>query len=572
MGVEKSMSSLSWLKKKSKVLKRYHSRSSGSSSDSSSDTPKHMTEHIEETIQYVSDLLGDNDDFIIRRFKVMGSVPAVIIYFSHMTNMAQQDVLKPFMTIANRRETAPLQGEQLRQMLLDDFLYPSDGVTEKKWSMLIEGLLGGRTLIHVQGMEEGFLFDTRNIDKRSIDQPQTEQVIRGSREGFIEVMCTNIALMRYRLQTADFTVKTMKIGRLTRSTVSICFIKGIVNPALVEEVNKRLSMIDIDGIMDSGYLEQFIQDNHFTPFPQIQNTERPDKAVANLMEGRVVILVEGSPIALILPAVFTQFYQTAEDYNERFIVMSFIRMARLLALMFSLIFPALYVAIISFNPELIPTEFAVAVSGGRAGVPFPSVIEVLLMEASMEVLREATIRLPQQVGGALSIVGVLVVGQAAVSAGFVSPITVVVIALATIGSFATPAYNAALALRLLRFPLIMAAGIFGLYGVMVGLIFVANHMLSLRSFGVPYLSPIVPMDGQGMKDSLVRAPLWWMKSRPVTLHPLNNQKMDPEASDQLLKSRSNVLEPLQVNKEKGEGAAHERSTSSNSRSDGHHNQ
>jgi spore germination protein KA len=190
-----------------------------------------------------------------------------------------------------------------------------------------------------------------------------------------------------------------------------------------------------------------------------------------------------------------------------------------------LVFPSIYVSIISFNTELIPTEFAVAVAGGRAGVPFPAVVEVLIIETSMEVLREATIRLPQQVGGALSIVGVLVVGQAAVAAGFASPITVVAIALTTIGSFATPAYNAALALRLLRFPLIIMAGVFGLYGVMIGLILIANHLLSLKSFGVPYLSPLIPGDFQGYKDLIIRGPLSWMTYRPSFLRPVDRVKL-----------------------------------------------
>ncbi|WP_164821785.1 spore germination protein, partial [Paenibacillus koleovorans] len=309
-------------------------------------------------------------------------------------------------------------------------------------------------------------------------------------------------------------------------------------------------MIKIDGILDSGYIEQFIQDNHFTPFPQIQYTERPDKAVASLLEGRVVILVEGSPIALILPTVFAQFYQTIEDYSERFLVVSFIRITRLLALVFSLIFPALYVGIIAYNPELIPTTYVVAVSGGRAGVPFPAVLEVLIMEISMEVLREATIRLPQQVGGALSIVGVLVVGQAAVSAGFVSPITVVVIALTTIGSFATPAYNAALALRLLRFPLIILSGMFGLYGLVVGLILIVNHMLSLKSFGVPYLSPIIPGNFEGMKDTVFRSPLFWMHRRPALLHPQKTEKFEPGEYSQLERSKSDVLEPTRFKQDK----------------------
>lgn len=316
--------------------------------------------------------------------------------------------------------------------------------------------------------------------------------------------------------------------------------EGLTNPDLIKEVRKRLSKINIDAILDSGYLEQFIEDNHLSPFPQILNTERPDKVTANLLEGRVAILVDGSPLALIVPTVFSQFYQTVEDYTERFLLMSAIRLVRLVALVFSLVFPSLYVAIISFNPELIPTEFAAAVAGGRAGVPFPAIIEVLVIEISMEVLREATIRLPQQVGGALSIVGVLVIGQAAVAAGFASPITIVVIALTTIGSFATPAYNAALGLRLLRFPLIILAGIFGLYGVMIGIIFIANHLLSLKSFGVPYLSPLVPGKFQGMKDLLIRGPLGWMWERPAFLLPQDKIRAGSKQTSDTFETKEDV--------------------------------
>lgn len=247
--------------------------------------------------------------------------------------------------------------------------------------------------------------------------------------------------------------------------------------------------------------------------------------MAALLEGRVAILVDGSPFALIVPALFNQFFQTVDDYTERFIMGSLIRIIRLIALASSLFFPALYVSVISYNPELLPTDFAVAISGGRAGVPFPAVLEVLIMEVSMEVLREATIRLPQMIGGALSIVGVLVIGQAAVGAGLASPITVVIVALTTIGSFATPAYNAAIALRMLRFPLILLAGMFGLYGVMIGTILILNHLLFLESFGVPYMSPYIPGKWRDLKDTLVRVPLWWMRRRPSFLHARDTDRL-----------------------------------------------
>nr|WP_240762012.1 spore germination protein [Paenibacillus thalictri] len=507
---------------------------------------------LEDTANFILLLLGQSDDFSMRPFHVFGKYPAAMFYYSNLIDQAliNTDILKPFMQIPFHLADQNISIDQLKSILFNDAVYHSEGKLDSRLTELIGALLRGETVVVVDGLDEAFLIGTRNVEKRAIDQPATEQVIRGPREGFIEPLGTNLALLRYRLQTPDFRIKTKSIGRITKSKVAICYIEGIVNPELVAEVEHRLSTIDIDGVLDAGYLEQFIEDDHFTPFPQVQNTERPDKAVANLLEGRVVIFVDGSPFALIVPTVFSQFYQTAEDYSERFLLVSAIRLTRLIALIFSLVFPSLYVAVISFNPELIPTEFAVAVAGGRAGVPFPSVVEVLVIEISMEVLREATIRLPQQVGGALSIVGVLVIGQAAVAAGFASPITVVVIALTTIGSFATPAYNAALALRLLRFPLIIFAGIFGLYGVMIGLILIANHLLKLKSFGVPYMSPLVPSDYSGMKDTLIRSPLWWMKKRPTLLYTGNEERMAGDTIDRLMQTPRDVLDPMQIGNER----------------------
>ncbi|AFH62742.1 spore germination protein [Paenibacillus caseinilyticus] len=514
-----------------------------------------VPDRLEEAVEKIKLPLGGSEDLIIRRFHIFGTFPAAVIYFSNMANQAavNGEIMKSLMYLPAHLNGRELPLQRLKEVILHDALYHSNGKLEEELETLLDGILRGQTVIVVDGLGEGLLLDTAGVTKRSISQPQTEQVIRGAREGFIEQLDTNVALLRYRLPTTDFRITVTKIGRVTQSRVAVCYLEGIANEALVEEVQRRLSAIDTDGILDVGYLEQYIEDNHYSPFPQLQNTERPDKAVANLLEGRVIIMVDGSPFALIAPTVFSQFYQTTEDYSERFVMVSFIRLARLLALAFSLITPSLYVAIISYNPELIPTEFAVAVSGGRAGVPFPSVVEVLIMEASMEVLREATLRLPQQIGGALSIVGVLVIGQAAVAAGFVSPITVVVIALTTIGSFATPAYNAALALRLLRFPLVFLAGMFGLYGVMIGLILIANHMLSLRSFGVPYLSPVVPGNFEGMKDTVMRAPLWSMWRRPAQLHTPNQVRVGEKVQEQLNQPIHNTLDPIKTGNEKWGG-------------------
>jgi hypothetical protein len=475
----------------------------------------------------IQETIGDSADFSVRHFHIFGRYPSVMYCFSHMVKQTSinEEVMKPLMTMPEHLDWDSMDKDKLAEFLVNQTLYHCGVETETVMDRILCALLAGDTVVAIEDVKACIVVSTRGIDKRGIEQPATEQVIRGPREGFIESLGTNLGLIRYRLQSTQLRVESREIGRRTKTKVAVCYMRDIADPKLLEELDRRLSLIDIDGVLDSGYLEQFIEDNKWSPFPQVQYTERPDKVVANLLEGRIAVLADGSPLALIVPTVFGQFYQTVEDYTERFLLMSAIRLARLVALIFSLVFPSLYVAIISFNPELIPTEFAVAVAGGRAGVPFPAVVEVLIMEVSMEVLREATIRLPQQVGGALSIVGVLVIGQAAVAAGFASPITVVIIALTTIGSFATPAYNAALALRLLRFPLIVGAGVFGLYGIMIGLIVIANHMLSLKSLGVPYLSPLVPGNFQGMKDLLIRSPLDWMNRRPSFLSPQDDVKL-----------------------------------------------
>ena len=514
---------------------------------------KQIDSQLEDTISLIKSLL-QSDDFTVRRFRIFGQYQAALLFFSSLNNktMLNDDVLKPLMQVPGHLQSQQDSADDLKNVLQNDILHHAESQLEQETARLIDSLLRGDSVVLVDGWDEALVIGTRNVEKRPIEQPSTEQVVRGSRDSFVEVLTTNLSLVRYRLPSADFRVKMMNIGRITKSRVAICHIEGIANPSLVEEVQTRLQAIDIDGVLDSGYLEQLIEDNTLSPFPQIQNTERPDKAVSNLLEGRVIVLVDGSPFALILPSVFTQFYQSLEDYTGRFLMGSLVRMARLIALVFSLIFPSLYVSVISFNPELIPTKFAVAVAGGRAGVPFPAVIEVLVMEVSMEVLREATLRMPQQVGGALSIVGVLVIGQAAVAAGFVSPITVVVVALTTIGSFATPAYDAAIALRMLRFPLVILSGTFGLYGVMVGLILIINHMLSLRSFGVPYLSPVVPGNFEGMKDTLIRSPFWWMRKRPTQLHPPNKTRLSKKTANQHKEEPHNTLDPLKVGNQRWE--------------------
>ena len=503
------------------------------------DVPQ-LTGNLEANLSELRSRLGENGDLVVRSFLLFGVHQAAAVFFSSLVNTEEirDHILKPLMTGAAGQPGIPEQITDLTHYIWSAAIQVTEGTSTTDFTELPAAIVKGELILLIEGVPEALVMDMRQIDMRGVESPQTEQVIRGPREGYVEKLENNLSLLRYRLQSTDFRIDISPIGTRTQSKVALCYIESLTNPGLIAEVMRRISIINTDGIMDAGYIEQFIEDQPLSPFPQVQCTERPDKTVAALLEGRVAILVDGSPFAVIVPALFNQFFQTVDDYTERFIMGSLIRIIRLIALACSLFFPAFYVSIISFNPELMPTEFAVAISGGRAGVPFPAVLEVLIMEVSMEVLREATIRLPQMIGGALSIVGVLVIGQAAVGAGLASPITVVIVALTTIGSFATPAYNAAIALRMLRFPLIILAGMFGLYGVMIGTILIVNHLLFLESFGVPYMSPYVPGKWRDLKDTLVRVPLWWMRRRPSFLHAKDNSRIAGSVSsayvDQIL--------------------------------------
>ncbi|GAE30177.1 spore germination protein [Halalkalibacter hemicellulosilyticus] len=489
--------------------------------------PVHPT--LSKNIKDIQSVIGDDHDYNEREIKILDNRKVVVLYFGSLVNKdsINETILKPMIYIRSQSKDVEWRDKELKRFLFEEVIYHTEGQIVTHIDDILHGVLRGKCAVIVDGFSEAILFETKEVDKRGIEQPQGEQVIRGPRDGFIEHLQTNISLLRNRLPIEEFRVKPLEIGEVTKSTVVICYIDHIANEKLVEEVEKRLQHIHIDRILDTGYIEQLIEDNPRSPFPQIQYTERPDKAVGNLVEGRVVIMIEGTPLTLICPATFNQFFQTSEDYNERALMSSLVRIIRLMALGSSLLFPSLYVAVLSFHPELIPAEFAVAVTSGRGGIPFPVVVEVLLMEIAMEILREATVRMPQQVGGAISIVGVLVIGQAAVEAGFASPVTVVIIALSTIGSFATPAYNVAIAFRMLRFPILLLSGMFGLFGLVSALLLIFNHMLSLRSFGVPYLSPFSPVDWQSLRDSFIRMPLRWLSKRPEELHSYNTIRLDP---------------------------------------------
>lgn len=503
---------------------------------------------LDHNLDVLHDRIGGSSDVLFRTFAMGGSAPQVgLVYVDGLvdTDQLAVQVIKTLEQAGGSADTSgngPSPADDLRVRITGRLMTTTDVRTMDSFDQLLDPLLAGDTVLFVDGCDAAFVIGLRQFAHRSVEQPATEAAIRAPREGFIEAIRVNTSLIRRRLNTSTLRVTNLYLGRRSKTEVAILYLQDVAAPELVAEVKRRVHAIDIDAIQESGYIEQFIEDNHFSPFPQVMNTERPDKVVANLLEGRVAILTDGTPFALIVPAAFSMYYQSVEDYYSRFLISSLVRAIRLLSLVSSLVFPSLYVSLVSFNPEMIPTKFAVAVAGGRAGVPVPAVVEVMMLEIVMEILREASLHLPRQIGGAISIVGVLVIGQAAVASGFVSPITVVIVAMTAIGSFATPAFDAASALRLLRFPLIIMAGIFGLYGVLVGLIFIVNHMLSLESFGVPYMAPVAPVSWRGLRDGIVRAPLWFMRRRPRSLQTLDSVRVANQLAD-VLDEKVPVLDP-----------------------------
>lgn len=290
---------------------------------------KHITVNgnLEKMTTLVEELLGLSDDFVVRHFRIAGRIPAVLFYFSNMVEQkgVNEDILRPLMS-PSPQMLKRFRREGIDSIILKDILYHTEGEEERRLDRVVEALLRGETAVFVQGMKTAILIGTRNIEKRAVDEPATEQVVRGPRDGFIEQIGTNLSLIRYRLQTPNLRVRALQLGRMSKTKVVLLYLEGIANPDLIKEVEDRVKSIDIHTLQDSGFIEQMIEDNHFSPFPQVQVTERSEKLISSIVEGRVAIMMDGSPFALIVPAVFSQFYQTSEDYSERFLMGSLVRL------------------------------------------------------------------------------------------------------------------------------------------------------------------------------------------------------------------------------------------------------
>lgn len=380
------------------------------------------------------------------------------------------------------------------------------------------GLLTGDMILFVDGVAQAYKIPDRGYPGMGVQQTESEKVTRGSNEGFSDSVKVNTALIRKRLQATELKNVERISGRRTATLVNLMYMDGIARKEVLEELLKRMGTFEIDGILDSGMLEQLTEERWASPFPQFQTTERPDRAVHALLEGRIVLLCDHSPSALIVPADCNSFMQASDDYYNRPQIASFERVIRYLAAFFALSLPALYLALINFHTSLLPTNLLLTFAQARAGVPFSSLAELLLMEFGFELLREAGVRLPGTMGNTIGIVGGLIIGTAAVDAGLVSPIVVIVVAFTALCSFAVPSEEFATAFRLLKFFLILLGAWLGLFGYLLGILGILIHLSGLYSFGVPYLMPFAAStaeNGTQLKDSVLRFPLFSLVKRPV---------------------------------------------------------
>ncbi|MBL4954731.1 spore germination protein [Neobacillus sp. YIM B02564] len=481
-----------------------------------------LSANLQTNEQFFQSVYHNCADVVYRHFSIAGKMKALLIYIEGMSNIEEMDksVLSPLM------QQTPAELENLHA-IMEQSITVSSIKENKTFAEVAEQISTGNPVILVDQYSIAISVGLSKWEKRAIEEPLSESVVRGSREGFTETIAVNTSLLRRRIKSPQLKMISMNIGRQTQTKVIVAYMDGLADTTLVEEAKSRLQRIQIDGILESGYIEEFIEDHPYSPFPQILNTERPDVAAANLLEGRIVILVDGTPFVIIVPTSLYSLLQASEDYYQRFMIGTLIRWLRYGFLVMALLLPSGYVAVLTYHQEMVPTTLLLSFAKSRELIPFPALVEALIMEITFEALREAGIRLPKQVGSAVSIVGALVIGQAAVSAGLVSAPMVMVVAITGIASFTIPRYNAAIAIRMLRFPIMLLAGTLGLLGIMLGLIAIIVHLSTVRSFGLPYLSPMGPMRASEMKDVMFRAPWWALRKRPRLTGDYNQNRQPP---------------------------------------------
>lgn len=485
-----------------------------------------LSSNLEENLETLQRVCGYSYDVKIRRFTIKETIPGALVFIENMAKeLSIEEILRTLIT--DTKEDKGLDVGGMIYSAIKDLL-TIGGVEETETiDNLFYMITFGNTAILIDGQVKALICNTANFKTRNISDPESETTIQGPREGFVEDIFTNTSLIRRQIRVPHLWIEHLEIGDLTKTIVAFAYIKGLADEKMLDELRSRLNNIKTDAIFGSSYIKEFITDEPFSIFPLLLRTERPDVVGSAILEGRIGIFVDGSPHTLILPSELPMFLQSSDDYYEDAIAGSFIRLLRWIAVIISVLLPGFYVASVNFHQELLPTALFLRITSSREGVPFPVFAEILIMELLFEILREAGIRLPATIGPAISIVGALVLGEAAIRAGMVSPAVVIVIAMTAIAGFTTPVYSMSIAFRLTRFAFTLLAAMLGLFGIQFGILLLIIHLCSLRSFGIPYMVPMAPFIMGDMKDNIFRLWIWARNTRPKLIGKREPWKQPP---------------------------------------------
>ncbi|MFP5106128.1 spore germination protein [Neobacillus sp. C211] len=486
-----------------------------------------LSSSLIENIASIKNMFESCEDIEYKHMDI-SNVEGCLIYHPGMVDLQLLTEIESHVVTINEHHT--VRTKQTNQNFIKKNFLFINVKHSNSLSTIVEQLLLGNTILLIDNEDQAYLLQTAKYTGRAITEAVTERTVRGPREGFIEDLDTNLALVRKRIRTPQLKVKFLTLGRQTNTKIGILYMAGIASEEIVQEIKDRLSKIDIDGILDSQYIESLIQDSKRSPFPTIYNTDRPDKVCGSLLDGKVAIIIDGSPFVLTAPALFVEFLHTSQDYYDSSLAATMVRWVRFLGLFVTLILPAFYVALTTFHPDLLQTTLLLRIAGSREGLPYPVLIEAIFMLMTYELIREAGLRMPKTFGSPIIItLALVIIGQAAVQAGIIGSVLSIVVSITALTSFIMPNYAFHQIIRMLGIPLLILAGLFGFMGILVGLMFGLTHVISLRSFGVPYFSPVSPAIYQGWKDVFIRAPWWGMKSRIPGIN-INNFHRSGEAS------------------------------------------
>ncbi|MBR6400718.1 MAG: spore germination protein [Firmicutes bacterium] len=464
-------------------------------------------------MQRVSRKLGENTEYFKRRFENCGDVVSRVfaagtgrkVYVAYIDDLADREMLERQVIRGLMVDTRDGDIAPSPQRLLESALITADVKEQEYLENCVDEILAGNAVVIVDGLCTAAVVSAKKVPGRGVNKPDTEISVQGPQDAFTESLRTNTVLIRRRIRSSNLKCVQMKLGKKTQTDTAVMYIEGTADENVVKSVLARLEKTAAEGILDSGCVEQYLKKGEKTLFPLVQLTERPDKTAAGLIEGRVAVVCDNSPFVILAPAVLFSFYQASEDYYQQWQTASFMRLIRLAAGLAAFTLPGLYVAVTMYDPSMLPAELSLHLAGARTGVPVSAMTEVTVLELAFETLREAGVRMPAAVGGTLGVVGGIIIGQAAVDAGLVSPMVVIVTAVTGICAFSIPSQQLTAAYRVIKFGVIIASAVLGIYGFILAVICVFVHLTSLESFGLPYIYPLGKKSA--LKDTFLRLPI-----------------------------------------------------------------